>query len=256
MQAKQTGRGPTPRGRSKPTRAERRAMQREEPCAPEAGSGNANARFMMVVSAVALAVILGVGVLAVVRSQQSSPASATAPTATPMVVASAYNPGDHLLRVGSTAPNFVLRDTTGDIYQLSEERGRPVLLEFFAVWCPHCQHETPIIHRIEQNYMGKGVDVWAVVASPFGAAYEVSRGRDISLVDRSDLAWYRKQFGVNYPILVDPRFGTVNKYLSGAYPGIYIIDQKGKVAYARAGETSYSVLAGKLNAVLAHKSTS
>ena len=112
------------------------------------------------------------------------------------------------------------------------------------------------MHKLAQNYTNRGVDVWAVLASPFGAAYEVSRGRDISPVDRSDLSWYRQQFGVDYPILIDPRFRTVNRYLPGAYPAVYVIDRSGKIAYTHDGEQPYSLLSQQVDRVLAQRARS
>src|SRR5208337_630761 len=50
-------------------------------------------------------------------------------------------PSRSVLSVGAAAPDFTLRTATGQVVHLSDYRGKTVLLEFFATWCPHCQAE-------------------------------------------------------------------------------------------------------------------
>jgi len=163
----------------------------------------------------------------------------------------ALNAGGTLLRVGQTAPNFTLNDVNGKTYNLASQRGHPVLLEFFAVWCPVCQGEAPTMARITSNYAPRGVRVWSVLANPYGAAYDSSGRTDLTLATKGDLLWYARTFDVRHPQLIDPKFDSVNTYGVNAYPGLYVVNAKGVITYASEGHRSYAVLAQQLNRALA-----
>jgi peroxiredoxin len=161
------------------------------------------------------------------------------------------NPAPQLLSVGSTAPNFTLRDANGVTHTLSAQHGHPVLLEYFAVWCPICQAEAPIMAKLTKQYTPQGVRVWSILANPYGRNYEASGATDLSLATKNDLTWFANTFDVQHPQLVDPQFQTVNKYGINAYPGLYVVDPNGKISYVAAGHESYSTLATQLDKALA-----
>ncbi len=154
------------------------------------------------------------------------------------------DPAPHTLPLRSVAPDFSLATVTGQHYRLSSLRGRPVLLEFIAVWCPHCQRESAVINRIHARYdseSGHGLEMLSILANPYGRDRETTGS--IRLADRRDIAWFQRTFHTQEPILIDPTFATVNRYGAGSYPTIYILDGKGVVRYASQGEVSYGTLA-------------
>lgn len=51
-------------------------------------------------------------------------------------------------RVGDVAPEFTLVDNSGEVLRLSDYRGKPVLLNFWATWCPPCQEELPLLQEV------------------------------------------------------------------------------------------------------------
>ena len=91
---------------------------------------------------------------------------------------------------GKQAPDFTLRDASGKSYHLAAQRGHPVLLEFFAVWCPHCQRESSVINQLEAAYNAKGLRTLAVLANPYGKNYDNSGGTDLTLATKSDISWF------------------------------------------------------------------
>ncbi len=154
------------------------------------------------------------------------------------------NPAPHTLPLRSVAPDFRLVTVAGRHYRLSSLRGHPVLLEFIAVWCPHCQREAPIINRIHAQYSsatGHGLTMLSILANPYGRAYEATG--NTRLADRRDITWFQRTFHTHEPILIEPTFATVNRYGVGAYPTIYILDGKGVVRYVSQGDVSYGTLA-------------
>lgn len=156
-----------------------------------------------------------------------------------LVDPAALNPASSHVHLGSVAPDFTLRTIDGVPYTLSRLRGRAVLLDFVAVWCPHCQREEPILNRIDATFAPTGVRSLSIVASPYGRDYESG---DTRVVNLSDIAWYQTTFQVRRPILIDPVFSAVNRYGIAAYPTIYILDRNGVVRAVFEGDTSEQTL--------------
>jgi len=191
-------------------------------------------------AALTIVVVLAIFIYGVIRVNPvgESPAA--------LANASALNPAPTLLRVGQKAPDFTLRDAAGRSYSLASQRGHPVLLEFFAVWCPVCHAEAPTIARVTMEYVPQGVRVWSVLANPYGRNYDISSRTDLSPATRQDLNWYAQTYNVHHPQLVDPNFATVNRYGVNSYPGIYVVNEKGIITFAASGRQP----ASKLNAAL------
>jgi peroxiredoxin len=196
--------------------------------------------------AIAAAVVAIVIVVAVGRSVAGSQ-KATGP---PIVTPGSYQPKSQLLQTGTKAPGFTLTDVHGKSYSLAAQRGHPVLLEFFAVWCPHCQAEAHIIQNLATQYAPKGVRVWAILSNPYGRNYDNSFGLDTSVVSANDLKWFASTFHEHVPQLVDPAFRVPNVYGAHAYPTIYVINKGGVITHASSGEIPQGDLASALNSAL------
>lgn len=176
------------------------------------------------------------------RSSSANAAALTDPNA--------YNPPNTMLKKGTTAPNFDLATIDGTHYRLSDLRGHPVLLEFFAVWCPHCQAEAPLLNQLDKHFASKGLHTFSILASPYGKDYDTSGGTDLRLADKSDVTWFKSTYSVAHPILIDPKYATVNKYGFPGYPGIYILNGAGKVTYTHSGDVAYQTLADAVAAAM------
>jgi peroxiredoxin len=194
---------------------------------------------------VTLLAVLAVFAWAVYRSYAvtSTPSALTNPNA--------LNPAPQLLSVGTTAPDFALRDENGTVRHLAAQRGHPVLLEFFAVWCPVCQGEAPVMAKLTKNYTPKGVRIWSILSNPYGRNYELSGRTDLRLATKDDLSWFARTFNVQHSQLIDPQFRTVNKYGVSGYPGLYVVDPNGKITYVANNNESYATLSRQLDKALA-----
>ena len=162
----------------------------------------------------------------------------------------ALNPATSPLSTGSQAPDFSLKDTSGRTYHLAAQRGHPVLLEFFAVWCPVCHAEAPTLAKITRAYVPRGVRVWSVLSNPYGPNYETSGRSDLTLAQAADLQWFAQAYDVHHPQLVDPKFSTVNRYGIGGYPGIYLVDKSGVIRLVHDGGIRYAALSHALDGAL------
>jgi len=141
----------------------------------------------------------------------------------------------NLLPVGSTAPDFTLKTPAGQSVSLSSFRGKATLLEFFATWCPHCDAEAPHIRSIFST----------LPRTKYGWLSVNADGEDAASVYA-----YHRYFGIRDPAVLDlgssPATGSFHqpgnpgpvttKYQVQAFPTFYVVDPKGKIAWASDGE--------------------
>jgi thiol-disulfide isomerase/thioredoxin len=148
-----------------------------------------------------------------------------------------------LLAPGSSAPPFDLTTPEGKKLSLASLRGKTVLLELFATWCPHCAAEAPHLKALYGKLSPKRYAFVAVNGDGEGPA--------------SVLA-YHLYFGLPFPALLDPSSkpgsfsdpggsGPVSKaYELKAFPTFYVIDRHGKIAWSAVGEQPDALLLAEL----------
>ena len=85
----------------------------------------------------------------------------------------------------ATAPEFALRDLAGKSHRLAEWRGKLVLLNFWATWCPPCREEIPLFIDLQRRYAGQGLQIVG-----------------ISIDDPAAVARYWQDMKINYPLLL------------------------------------------------------
>src|SRR3954451_9033507 len=150
-----------------------------------------------------------------------------------------------LLPVGSRAPAFSLRTPAGKTVSLADYRGKALLLEIFAAWCPHCAAEAPHLRALASSLAPKRYAVVAIDGSGEGAPTVFA---------------YHVWFGLPFPALVDldpsvpaatyPDHGTpgpVSKaYRLAYFPTFYVIDPTGKITWRSDGEQPDALLRQEL----------
>jgi thiol-disulfide isomerase/thioredoxin len=125
---------------------------------------------------------------------------------------------------GKTAPPFTLATLDGKKVSLSDFKGHPVLVNFWATWCGPCKVEMPWFEEFNKQYAGQGLII-------LGLADDVDAGKDA-------IAKVAKKTGVTYPILLTD--GKVQKAYGGAegmdyLPMSFYIDKNGVVVEETAG---------------------
>ncbi len=143
-------------------------------------------------------------------------------------------------QINKTAPQFEVATTAG-LFDLSKTR-KPVFLEVFATWCPHCQREAPIVDRLYAKY-GSRVDFVGVSGS------DTAMDGTSASSENDVLRWIRR-FNVRYPVAYDPILNVANLYLQGGFPTFAIIDTRKQIRYLNDGEISFGELDSALRAVL------
>lgn len=116
------------------------------------------------------------------------------------------------------APPFALPDLEGDRTRLASSRGRVVLLNFWATWCPPCVEELPSMVRLQR----------ALADTDF-QLLTVSVDDDTATV-KQFLARHRRILG-ELPVLMDPDKGVARSYGTVKFPESYLIDRRGYVRY-------------------------
>jgi len=144
------------------------------------------------------------------------------------------------LKAGDTAPAFAVATNAGnfDLSQVST----PVLLEVFATWCPHCQHETTVLNDVASKYAGK-VAMVAVSGSPYGVDGS-------SPETQNDVTGFSEHFAVRYPVAFDPDLKVAQLYLKGGFPTLVLIDKNKKITWVRSGEIPESDITTAIKKVL------
>jgi thiol-disulfide isomerase/thioredoxin len=143
-------------------------------------------------------------------------------------------------QVGQPAPTFEVSTTAG-LFDLAAVT-KPVFLEVFATWCPHCQRMTSVVDRLYRKYRSR-VEFVAVSGSETGMD-------GVSASSQLDVLNWVRRFNVQYPVAYDPLLNVANLYLQGGFPTFAVIGKDKKVAYLSTGEVSFRELDSAIQKVL------
>jgi thiol-disulfide isomerase/thioredoxin len=134
--------------------------------------------------------------------------------------------------VGQRAPDFTGTTVDGETVRLSDYHGSIVLINDFATWCGPCLFETP--HLVE-IYNAQANDI---------AIIGLNLQEDIL-----DVADYQIQFGVTYPLVMDPDGRLTDIYRPLGLPTSWFIDEEGVIRYVHTGPMNIAMIEGVLDAV-------
>ena len=142
-------------------------------------------------------------------------------------------------KIGVRAPDFVLQEAgSGREVRLSDYRGRPVVLNFWATWCGPCRAEMP---ELEQTHLKRG---------PGGANDLVILG--VNYRESSDaVTFFENQVGVSFPLVLDRKGDVADQYGAQGLPATYFIDREGIVRYVTLGPVNGDPLAEGVRAAAA-----
>lgn len=135
----------------------------------------------------------------------------------PVMVGQVYEHG-YLVRPGDMAPDFLIQESGGDSYMLSDLRGSVVMLQFTASWCGVCRREMPYIEK----------DIWLEKKDEGLRVIGIDRDEPLEKVKQ-----FRKDMGITYPLALDPGaeiFGLYALKNAGVTRNV-IIDRDGKIIF-------------------------
>jgi peroxiredoxin len=118
-----------------------------------------------------------------------------------------------------SAPAFDLKDPQDRPQRLADYRGKTVILNFWATWCPPCREEMPSMQRAHEAVSGDGI---ALVAINVGEDAETIRE-------------FLDSYPVEFPLPMDLDSSVVQSYPVKGLPTTFVIDPDGRLAYVATG---------------------
>ncbi|MEW6331627.1 MAG: TlpA disulfide reductase family protein [Pseudomonadota bacterium] len=119
------------------------------------------------------------------------------------------------------APDFALKDIDGKPHRLSESRGKVVLVNFWATWCPPCRREMPSMQRAWTQLKGKNFEMLAV-----------NVGEDEDTIFGFTFATGAE---LTFPILLDRDAQVIKTWPVIALPTSFVVDPQGRIVYRAVG---------------------
>jgi len=142
------------------------------------------------------------------------------------------------VQVGSPAPEYATRTLGGDSVSLAALRGKVVLLNVWATWCHPCRDEIPQLEALHRQYANDGLVVAGVSVD--------NGGMDDAIRE------FARDFGMTYPIWLDPDERISARFLTIGVPETFLIDRAGVIRWRKIGaiQRGDTALAGALARVL------
>lgn len=128
------------------------------------------------------------------------------------------------LQMGQVAPDFSFPDLGGRKVRLSSLRGRVVLLNIWATWCPTCIEEMPSLQKLHESFQDRDLAVVSV---------------SIDVLGEQVVAPFMKKYGLSFPALLDPRGEIKKAYATTGVPESFIIDRQGVVVHKVIGPRNW-----------------
>lgn len=204
----------------------------------DSGDKRRQSRGTLLVGTLIMGTVIGALIFLATRPQRLSRTNApeaaaaavsTSILATPFPVAStvvAIQPlADDIqsgVEVGQPAPDFTLATLDGEEASLADYRGQPVLINFWASWCPPCRLEMPDLVRVYETHKDEGFVILAI---------------DLTFQDTvSDVEAFVKEFGMTFPVLLDSDGAVTNeRYRLLGLPMSVFVNREGIVTRVHIG---------------------
>jgi len=126
---------------------------------------------------------------------------------------------------GNPAPDFTLKDLAGTSIKLSDLRGKVVVLNFWATWCPPCREEIPSMMRLNSAMAGKDFRMLAISIDEGG---------------KDAVEGFFRKSGMSLPALLDTDQAVGKRYGLTGVPETFVIDKKGVILKKVVGAMDWS----------------
>jgi thiol-disulfide isomerase/thioredoxin len=152
----------------------------------------------------------------------SSPATASAAAAPTVHAAPSDDPALHARSIADALPDIAFHDQRGMTHRLSDWKGRPLLVNFWAPWCGPCREETPFLERLSRQRADDGLQVIGVAVDSRKAVLD-----------------YARRAGIQYPLLIgeQPGLRAVQELgMEAVFPFSVFVDARGRIVTLKIGK--------------------
>jgi len=134
---------------------------------------------------------------------------------------------------GHPAPDFTLQTMTGEPLALSDLRGKAVVLNFWATWCPPCRAEMPELQAAYTAYAPGGLVVLGVNQAE----------------DRATVRAFLDELGLTFPVVLDTQYEVADRYSVNSLPTTFFIDRDGVIRDIVVGQMNAAVLSEHIKTI-------
>ena len=134
----------------------------------------------------------------------------------------------------AAAPDFTLQDISGKKVRLADLKGKVVLIDFWATWCPPCRAEIPAIERLHAQYGSKGLTILAISLDEGGW---------------DGVQSFAKEHKISYTVLRGTE-DVSGKYMVRLIPSMFLIDKQGNIKKQYMGGGNVEVVEQEIKALL------
>jgi thiol-disulfide isomerase/thioredoxin len=122
-------------------------------------------------------------------------------------------------QIGALATDFQFQTPEGEPASLSDYRGQPVVLNFWATWCVPCQIEMPYLQQIYDEWQAEGLVMLAINIPDEG----------------DDVTSFLESYNISFPVLIDASYAVAICYYAISIPITFFIDGDGIIQYIKVG---------------------
>ncbi|MFH1818056.1 MAG: TlpA disulfide reductase family protein [Pseudomonadota bacterium] len=127
------------------------------------------------------------------------------------------------MRAASPAPELKAHDLTGTPRTLADYRGKVVLLNFWATWCPPCQREMPSLERLRTKMAGRPLEIVAISSAE----------------TPDEVNAYLSKMKLGFPVLLDTDSSNTRRWKVFALPTTFVLDAEGRVRHVLTGPAEW-----------------
>jgi len=132
------------------------------------------------------------------------------------------------------APDFSLKLLDGGVFKMAENKGKPIVINFFASWCLPCREEASTLAKVRGEYQPKGVVFLAIAVND----------------NEKDVKKFIKKYHFTLPVGLDKIGNVKDAYKLYGLPTTFFIGKKGKISYFHPGSATEELLHHEIDKLL------